>query len=93
MYPGLVNCTTIDWFHTWPAEALLCSDYLDPIASCILSSLSSPIPPPPPPPPLPLPPPQFLAQVEFSDDSYRLKISAVFAEMHLSVISSSTRMV
>ena len=22
MYPGLVNCTTIDWFHTWPAEAL-----------------------------------------------------------------------
>ena len=23
MYPGLVNCTTFDWFHTWPAEALL----------------------------------------------------------------------
>ncbi|GMI05338.1 hypothetical protein TrVE_jg1168 [Triparma verrucosa] len=22
MYPGLVNCTTIDWFHTWPADAL-----------------------------------------------------------------------
>ena len=22
MYPGLVNCTTIDWFHSWPAEAL-----------------------------------------------------------------------
>ena len=22
MYPGLVNCTTIDWFHTWPSEAL-----------------------------------------------------------------------
>ena len=22
MYPGLVNCTTINWFHTWPAEAL-----------------------------------------------------------------------
>jgi dynein heavy chain len=22
MYPGLVNCTTIDWFHTWPEDAL-----------------------------------------------------------------------
>lgn len=22
MYPGFVNCTTIDYFHTWPAEAL-----------------------------------------------------------------------
>ncbi|GLG99034.1 Dynein heavy chain, cytoplasmic, partial [Gryllus bimaculatus] len=22
-YPGLVNCTTIDWFHEWPVEALL----------------------------------------------------------------------
>eukprot|EP00975_Prorocentrum_lima_P036653 7709660-Prorocentrum_lima.AAC.1 len=22
MYPSLVNCTTIDWFQTWPAEAL-----------------------------------------------------------------------
>jgi dynein heavy chain len=22
MYPGLVNCTTIDWFHVWPPEAL-----------------------------------------------------------------------
>jgi len=21
-YPGLVNCTTIDWFHPWPADAL-----------------------------------------------------------------------
>ncbi|GMH50243.1 hypothetical protein TrRE_jg3287 [Triparma retinervis] len=21
-YPGLVNCTTIDWFHTWPEDAL-----------------------------------------------------------------------
>ena len=21
-YPGLVNCTTIDWFHAWPADAL-----------------------------------------------------------------------
>lgn len=62
MYPGLVNCTTIDWFHTWPAEAL------QEVAM------------------------KFLAQVELSDESYRLKISTVFAEMHLSVISSSTRM-
>lgn len=23
MFPGLVNCTTIDWFSEWPAEALL----------------------------------------------------------------------
>jgi len=22
MYPGLVNCTTIDWFHKWPMDAL-----------------------------------------------------------------------
>lgn len=22
-YPALVNCTTIDWFHEWPKEALL----------------------------------------------------------------------
>jgi dynein heavy chain len=22
MYPSLVNCTTIDWFHEWPEEAL-----------------------------------------------------------------------
>jgi dynein heavy chain len=22
MYPGLVSCTTIDWLHAWPAEAL-----------------------------------------------------------------------
>lgn len=62
MYPGLVNCTTIDWFHTWPAEAL------QEVAM------------------------KFLAQVEFAEDNYRLRISAVFAEMHLSVISSSARM-
>lgn len=22
MFPGLVNCTTIDWFTDWPADAL-----------------------------------------------------------------------
>lgn len=22
-FPGLVNCTTIDWFHAWPQDALL----------------------------------------------------------------------
>merc|ERR1719203_2139714 len=22
MFPSLVNCCTIDWFHEWPAEAL-----------------------------------------------------------------------
>ena len=22
MFPGLVNCTTIDWFTEWPADAL-----------------------------------------------------------------------
>jgi dynein heavy chain len=62
MYPGLVNCTTIDWFHTWPAEAL------QEVAM------------------------KFLAQVEFAVEDYRQKISAVFAEMHLSVITSSARM-
>ncbi len=23
MYPGFVNCTTIDWFSEWPNDALL----------------------------------------------------------------------
>lgn len=23
LFPGLVNCTTIDWFTAWPADALL----------------------------------------------------------------------
>lgn len=62
MYPGLVNCTTINWFHTWPAEAL------QEVAM------------------------KFLAQVAFNDESYRMKISTVFAEMHVSVINSSSRM-
>jgi dynein heavy chain len=22
MFPSLVNCTTIDWFHVWPNDAL-----------------------------------------------------------------------
>ena len=22
-FPALVNCTAFDWFHTWPAEALV----------------------------------------------------------------------
>lgn len=22
LFPGLVNCTTIDWFTEWPADAL-----------------------------------------------------------------------
>ena len=21
-FPGIVNCTTIDWFHPWPSDAL-----------------------------------------------------------------------
>lgn len=63
MYPGLVNCTTIDWFHTWPAEAL------QEVAM------------------------KFLASVEFPEDDFRHKISQVFADMHLSVINTSARMV
>lgn len=23
MFPGLINCTTQDWFHEWPEEALI----------------------------------------------------------------------
>jgi dynein heavy chain len=23
MFPGLINCTTIDWFHEWPEDALI----------------------------------------------------------------------
>lgn len=61
-YPGLVNCTTIDWFHTWPAEAL------QEVAM------------------------KFLAPVELKEEEYRPKLAAVFAEIHLSVISSSARM-
>ena len=62
MYPGLVNCTTINWFHTWPGEAL------QEVAM------------------------KFLANVEFAHEEYREHISAIFAEMHLDVISYSARM-
>jgi len=62
MYPGLVNCTTIDWFHLWPMEAL------QEVAM------------------------KFLASVEFTEEDFRLKISTVFAEMQLSVISTSALM-
>jgi dynein heavy chain, axonemal len=62
MYPGFVNCTTIDYFHRWPAEAL------QEVAM------------------------KFLSTVEFQDASIRPKISSVFAEMHLSVIQASARM-
>jgi dynein heavy chain len=43
MYPGLVNCTTIDWFHTWPAEALqvICFRSKHNIFSTILFYLGS----------------------------------------------------
>ena len=23
MFPGIINCTSIDWFHEWPLDALL----------------------------------------------------------------------
>jgi dynein heavy chain len=23
MFPGLINCTSIDWFHDWPQDALI----------------------------------------------------------------------
>jgi dynein heavy chain len=23
MFPGLINCTSIDWFHDWPQDALV----------------------------------------------------------------------
>ena len=35
---------------------------------------------------------KFLASVDFSEDSFRLRISSVFADMHLSVITASARM-
>jgi dynein heavy chain len=22
-FPGLINCTSIDWFHSWPRDALV----------------------------------------------------------------------
>ena len=24
-FPALVNCTSFDWFHTWPSEVRRCS--------------------------------------------------------------------
>ena len=48
--------------------------------------------PPPPAPPFPPRAFQFLAAVEFTDDTFRLRISSVFADMHLSVITASSRM-
>lgn len=35
---------------------------------------------------------KYLSTVEFTDESYRPKISSIFAEMHLSVINTSNRM-
>ena len=23
MFPGLINCTSMDWFHEWPRDALI----------------------------------------------------------------------
>lgn len=23
MFPGIINCTSMDWFHEWPKEALV----------------------------------------------------------------------
>ena len=23
MFPGVINCTSMDWFHEWPREALI----------------------------------------------------------------------
>lgn len=23
MFPGIINCTSLDWFHPWPREALI----------------------------------------------------------------------
>ena len=63
LFPGLVNCCTINRFHTWPAEALQEVGI------------------------------KFFAKVPFVDESFRLKISTVFSEMHFSVIQSSSRMI
>jgi dynein heavy chain len=62
MYPGLVNCTTIDMFQVWPAEAL------QEVAM------------------------KFLASVDFHEEDARHKTASVFADMHLSVIKSSSKM-
>lgn len=37
MYPGLVNCTTIDWFQQWPADALVevATKFIQDIQVCI----------------------------------------------------------
>lgn len=26
-FPALVNCTSFDWFHTWPAEVQFCASH------------------------------------------------------------------
>ena len=62
MYPGLVNGTTIDTFHTWPAEAL------QEVAA------------------------KFLESVTFQEETYREKIATIFADVHISVIESSAKM-
>jgi len=23
MFPGIINCTSLDWFHAWPRDALI----------------------------------------------------------------------
>ena len=55
-------CDIVDWFHSWPAEAL------QEVAL------------------------KFLIQTSFPHDDYRIKISTIFSEIHLSVINISSRM-
>jgi hypothetical protein len=46
-FPGLINCTTVDWFLAWPEEGLL--NVSQKFISEVPSNAFSSLPPPPPP--------------------------------------------
>ncbi len=89
MYPSLVNCTTIDWFLEWPADALreVATKFLDDVAL-------SPVRAPAPPPEGAKVPPAGGAAPPAADPDAALKgrVATVFASLHQSVIQTSARM-
>lgn len=85
MYPSLVNCTTIDWFLEWPADALreVATKFLDDVMLTPKKAAN-------------VAPPAKAARGAPSDadveSQLKARIAVVFAAAHQSVITSSNQM-